>query len=725
MKHNNLKLFWIFLICLSFSITDIIAQGIKKEINVGYLRWQVVDSGDEGEGSMGWGAEGGPTSFWDGYVWPLFQSKAVMLGCKDWTDTLGTLHSEKISGHGQWETDDKHIMMPVPDSEGWTINRYYRYAPVAMVVDGLPIQDFFPQNPSDHVDPGMLPGTADALVESYTNTDMGVTMHQRVIAFSQQNHNKYIIREYVFTNTGNVDLDDEIELPDQVIEDFYFLKQLRTREEGTRPWVSAKGQYPGEDLRIMYGYMTREPDLEYDGLGWPQIENGFGMFWHTTFLGEAILHASRSPQEFDVDDINQPQMTGYQDVDFPSFTFQPKNMSSDQIATLYQVMQEGFENIDPYFWPTIQGAKPGTHHGVPLDELGIPYVTGMPGFGFSASVCYSVGPYTLNPGDSIKIVVADVIGTINPETSYEVGQKWINNEPIDRPPDWDESKLPQQYQDFPELYAPDDERDGDVNLNKDMWILSGLDSLLMNARAAQWAYQNNYNVPQPPRPSSFEVKSLSDGIRIEWGSESEADGDLAGYRIYRARGDYFPNVPEGTTQLLGTWEQVYEGPVSTKAFTDTSAQRSVAYYYAVIAFDDGQSNGTDFNGLEQSLESNPYTRITTSPAYKLSPASPDLSDVVIVPNPFNLSAGDLQFPGEQNKIVFFNLTQKCTIRIFTESGDLIATIDHEGSGDASWGISDETFQATQEAQIVVSGVYIAHIETEDGQTAIRKFLIVR
>jgi hypothetical protein len=597
MKNNNFNIFWLLLLCLSFVSTDVLAQGIKKEVNVGYLRWQVVDSGDEGEGSMGWGAEGGATSFWDGYEWPIYQSKAVMLGCRDWTDTLGTVHPVKISGHGQWEVDDRSIMMPVPDADGWTINRYYRYGPPAMVVDGLPLQDFFPQNPSDHVDPAKLPGTADAMVESFTNTDMGVTMHQRCIAFSQQNHNKYIIREYTFTNTGNVDLDDEIELPNQVINDFYFLKQLRTREEGSRPWVSAKGQYPGEDLRIMYGYMGREPDLNYDSFGAPMIEDGVGMFIHTTFMGEAILHASMSPQEFDVDDINQPQMTGYQDVDFPSFTFQPKNMSTDQRATLYQVMQEGMQNIDPYFWPNLTGSKVGTHQGVPPDELGIPYINEMPGFGFSASVCYSVGPYTLNPGDSIKIVVADVIGTISPEVAYDVGQKWFNNEPIDPPLGWEDmSKLPQQYQDFPELYAEDD-RAEEVNLNKDKWILSGLDSLLTNARAAQWAYQNNYNVPVPPRPSSFEVKSLAEGIRVTWDSEAEEGGDLAGYRVYRAKGSYFPTVPEGTSQLLGNWEMVYEGPVSNKEFTDTSAQRGVAYYYAVVAFDDGQSNGTDFNGL--------------------------------------------------------------------------------------------------------------------------------
>ena len=114
---------------------------------------------------------------------------------------------------------------------------------------------------------------------------------------------------------------------------------------------------------------------------------------------------------------------------------------------------------------------------------------------YSSSGCYSIGPYDLAPGDSIKIVIADCIGGISPEVSREVSEKWWNNEDPGVPPGWeDNSKLPQQYQDFPELYAAD-ARDEIVNLNKDKWVLSGRDSLFQTARAAKWAYDNNYNVP--------------------------------------------------------------------------------------------------------------------------------------------------------------------------------------------------------------------------------------
>jgi ubiquitin-protein ligase len=95
---------------------------------------------------------------------------------------------------------------------------------------------------------------------------------------------------------------------------------------------------------------------------------------------------------------------------------------------------------------------------------------------------------------------------------------------------------------------------------------------------------------------------------------------------------------------------------------------------------------------------------------------------------------DLQFPGEPDKIMFLNIPGHCTIKIYTERGDLIQTIHHEdGSGDETWN------SVTSSRQVVVSGVYIVHfIVTEDykdretgeilyrkGDEAFRKFVIIR
>ena len=66
--------------------------------------------------------------------------------------------------------------------------------------------------------------------------------------------------------------------------------------------------------------------------------------------------------------------------------------------------------------------------------------------------------------------------------------------------------------------------------------------------------------------------------------------------------------------------------------------------------------------------------------------------------------------------------------IFTESGDLVKTIDHDsGSGDEIWGGNILDLQTVSDSgQLLVSGIYIAHItDNESGGTAVTKFVIIR
>jgi hypothetical protein len=84
--------------------------------------------------------------------------------------------------------------------------------------------------------------------------------------------------------------------------------------------------------------------------------------------------------------------------------------------------------------------------------------------------------------------------------------------------------------------------------------------------------------------------------------------------------------------------------------------------------------------------------------------------------------------------MFLNIPGHCTIKIYTERGNLIKTIEHtDGSGDATWE------SVTSSRQVVVSGVYIAYFEVtkdyndpatgellyKEGEQAVRKFIIIR
>lgn len=72
------------------------------------------------------------------------------------------------------------------------------------------------------------------------------------------------------------------------------------------------------------------------------------------------------------------------------------------------------------------------------------------------------------------------------------------------------------------------------------------------ARAAgQWAYDNGWNIPEPPPTPDIAVGPNVDGnIDIRWDDAAEAAGDFAGYKIYRSTP--FPNVNSlelGSTRL--------------------------------------------------------------------------------------------------------------------------------------------------------------------------------
>jgi hypothetical protein len=686
-----------------------------KWIRIGSFQDKVVDSGDQGE-SSGEGTFG--RYYFDGFFAQAYDSRGWHLGVKNWTDEDGNLVPYKFSNATHCTIDELRNTMPLPDAAGITIRRYLRYNPPSIIVDGIVLGEQFPMK-GDEINPDKIPGTADVMVESWIRTSIGVAIHQKVLGWSQKYHDDYLIYDWTFKNTGNTDLDDEIELPNQTLTDLYF---LRENEYGCwdwpslQPWNSAYGEHPTDSLRIIYGYPPWDPWTTFDNFGFPDEQTGF--ITAPFYAGEAVLHVDKSPSDHS-DDPSQPQMTGVQSPDLTWMRNEFGISNPADHALLYRLAVEGFKWFDgtPYLQdpPYSEDVYPGTHHGVRMDEQGYQYPADVPWMiGWFPNSVYSCGPYTLAPGDSIRIVWATVVGEISPEKAWEVGQKWK-----DGSCEWDgPNNLPPQAQKFPDLSPTDND------LAKDCWVASGKDSLFTNASAALWAVQNNYNVPDPPPAPSIEVKSEPDRIVVEWGDESESASDFAGYRVYRALGA--PYYSEEGGIVVGKWERIFECEgTNTHSFEDRDVTRGVAYYYYVTAFDDGSQN----NGIHpgESLESGKYLNMTTRAAYLTRSPGEKLSDIRVVPNPYNISAKELQYPGEPDKIMFMGLPPVCTIKIYSESGDLIRTIEHtDGSGDEAWrNPTGEHFLTSSSGQIVLSGIYIAHIESPDGESINVPFLIVR
>lgn len=737
---------YIFLIILFMYDVLIWAQAPFKWVNVGSIRTRVLDNGHQSETESGKADyQGVATYYFDGHdqTGRLFsrwadRNNGLYIGVRNWKDTVGIVYPYMTAGAEHGTSDAERIMFVIPDSKGNTIYKYMRYKPPTITVDGIPINDPFPFDETDLVEPSKIPGTADVMVESNIRTWIGMDIHQKVYAWSQKNHDDYVIYDLVFKNTGNVDRDPEIELPNQVLDSVYIMRAIGWQPARSRnkEWVSWYGARPNEDIRIMYFYPQRQKATagKSDDFGGTKNDRNQPRIYGPQYGGEVTLFVSKEPNDMVNDDFNQPQMHSV--YDYRVFYVKENPLVGthwSELPLTYDAIKRGIWPQPGYFAPLMTDARPGknggpSYHEVPMDErdMTLPYTEdinpkwGAGGYHELATCSY--GPFTLNPGDSIRIVYAIVMGSISKRKAFEVGRNYYNKKAVPPPGcSWNNGNpidnLPPQYKKFPDLYK--DVTYGDeVAWAKDCWVATGKDSLFMNARAAQWNIRQNFNIPTAPPPPSIEVRGRSNAIRIKWGNESESAPDFAGYRVYRAIGSYTDSA----------WVKIFE---CTKAnlvhqYDDTSAVRGTSYYYYVTAFDDGISNAPDFHGKKEVLESSMWANMTTQPAMLARQSSDDLDKIRVVPNPFSLGAVKIQYPGDLNKIMFLNLPPECTIRIFTESGDLVKTIEHtSGSGDESWGIIPNEHQTTTMGQRPVSGLYIANITTPDGRTKNVKFIIVR
>lgn len=534
------------------------------------------------------------------------------------------------------------------------------------------------------------------------------------MSWAQQNHDNYIITEYVFINTGNVDPDPEIEKPDQTLENVYFTFQYRyalSREgaDGTQlnsprwgmntmldtrgeakasdsqgdityggnyeDWIN--GNTEADSLRCQFAWAGRHSDASYDIIGYPDIEGQTGRLMGPQYIGVMTLHADNSATDKS-DNPLQPTTTSYEQSDDPptrpNDQFDPKRMTEE------------------WGWMT-KGHRLPRHADLVGD--GFPnQLEGTPG-GFSNLNSY--GPYTMGPGDSIRIVVAEAVNGLDRDLCKSLGRDWIEeNSPYT---------------------LPDGSTTNDRDEFKNAWVYTGEDSLFKTFSRSRKIFETDYQIPAaPPPPDFFEVSSGGDRIGLSWRPTAEDFPGFAGYNLYRAVGKY-----DTTYQKIFSCGEGTDHPEIVNSFDDTSATRGKAYYYYITSFDDGSNDPGSKGNPGGALESSLFWTRTIEPAFLTREAGKFPYDSLrVVPNPYNIRARDFQYPGEPDKIMFLNIPGECTIRIYTERGDLIKTIYHDdGSGDEPWNLN------TEYGQVVVSGVYIAIIEPKEGDPITKKFVVIR
>ncbi len=701
-SRNPMLKFLIIGLCLSFmtqGFSQVFGPQEFKWIRVGDLRSFYSNAGAEIEFCRFTSAVSETQN--DGLRYPAqftFQdhsvAKSLRIGATNYADAVsGETYAHKVVSAGTRTAYMETELMP------YEFSLTGKFPSPLVVVDGLTGSNNFIQDILDDVDADQAP---DRIIENNLHTSMGVDVKRKILGFSQENHDNYMIYEYVFKNTGVIDSDGTLNT--QTLNDVMFHFQYRygfAFEAFRNGWVtSASASWGrntvnhtvwedptnGDPIRAQYswyGPVSPSPGYAAD-IGAPNHTGGAVMAG-TQYVGIVTLHADTAPGD-QTNDTNQPTTTMYLGSDRDA---QGVNQySADLMTRKYEFMTAG---------------HPELTHAEQVDN-GFADVWGIDAGGYAQGQGF--GPYTLNPGDSIRIVLAEAIAGISREKNLEVTANWN-----------DESG---SYE------LPDGSTTSDANTYKNAWVQSGVDSLFQTFRMAKLCFENDYVIPQPPPPpTTFTVNSGGDRIILEWSNESATAPGFDGFAIYRA-------MNRADTIYTKIWECDAANVAYT--YSDETPARGFDYYYYIVAKNDGSANDL-YPGLP--MESSKHFTMTSVAANLKRPAGENLEDIRVVPNPFDIRSRALQFGEENNlvdRITFFDIPPLCNIMIYTERGDLIEKISHtNGTGDEYW------HSITSARQLVVSGVYIAVFEvTEDyrdpdtqellfskGESTYRKFTIIR
>lgn len=697
--QSGITLIAVCLLAAAFLFWAIPLRAQSRTHNLGDYRLR-IDAGDDEINTN----EDDPTGEWPQdhfrYSTIVFYNSGHAVG--RWIDSTGTEHSKE------------DFLWPVSynQTEPYGIREYRKFEPPEVWVYSNGQMQLSSRRFNGEVDPAI---PSDIMIEMRYKSYPGFDVLKRSYSYSNPNHDDYVIHYVRYKCTFDWDQDDA---PDtdtsQTMEGVYilfgysfqtaegtYITYSRWYEEAKDDWATYENYDSdlvegGRPLQISYSWDGDHPEWtefeeggnEFDDTGDPRFAMGSGgstpmpsgEFISTAYSGFAALHVDTSPT-VPSDDVEQPvsiigNMNIYNvwDSDFPGF------------ATVWDWASSGEKQTveDQAGWPDDAMAQ----------EAEFPF--------------QAFGPYNFSMGDSVVIVYAVGANGISRAVAIEKGLEWR---------DW--------YRGVPGVDFDDEA--------KNALLATGKDSLFQTMDRALWTQNRELDIPDPPPAPDLTVTSGPNIITLEWEDLSQVGDpdkdvpDLAGYRIYRKRGrflcDTYDELREDGVHLC--WEFIADVPASQTSYEDDDVVRGEPYHYAVTAIDNGTQN-TDGLFPGQRLESSRYANRSEIAAYAFEPGRENARSVRVVPNPYIVRAGEFNFTGEDDKLLFVNLPAYCTLRIFTVTGDLIATIEHtSGSADESWD------QITESNQLIASGIYLLQVDNArnineqpvDG--TIEKFVIVR
>jgi hypothetical protein len=121
-----------------------------------------------------------------------------------------------------------------------------------------------------------------------------------------------------------------------------------------------------------------------------------------------------------------------------------------------------------------------------------------------------------------------------------------------------------------------------------------LKGVRQSRKAAQWAYENNWVVPEPPPMPDIKIEpSVNVKVNVKWDNRAESAADFAGYKVYRTTA--FPrfNSTELGVRLLDTYHrQTKDNPTDAELAALGVANNPNISYTAGYRIQDPNAWGT-------------------------------------------------------------------------------------------------------------------------------------
>lgn len=598
------------------------------------------------------------------------------------------------------------------------------------------------------LNPDYDPDDAEEIIVAKWGTPLGITVTRTSRAWSYPDYDDLIIYEYELEYTGDTDGNPVTIEQTTTLKDFMalfiygFAPSMYGYQRHYQEWKYESGIYRGDqnnfwdaDYWLSFNmnlrtnitdesiFGKREPNkelfLEFSrtgknggGLCSPQAP-GFCMLYYDTNHLAYVDTMESAQNESEVVDVLRTVGGVYFELDENNHIKQPWSNKVSTGNTRSSKMTVESINTNKR-WSGVYSEGSATWPNPPSERW-----IGRAAYNYRQSVDAGqkhivFGPYTLHRGDKLYYSLAEVVGYgARAGKMIEGGQtlnQWAATPSWNRRVKFGSEVVTEHYLDdfgYPDYVNSTVITVTDV-AHKAFQAYLGSDSIAVPVWPEDNPRHGSYQIPVPaPAPIITLVNKQDGRIRISWNTAAEhfthprLMGKLEKYYIYRS------DAGMGPWHLL---DSLFVGNINTENEyeyydDDPVFKLGETRYYSVVSVDE-QGN---FSGR---------TNITKHA--KNVAAVEKMQEVFVAPNPFNIESGFGGKVGSEDKIGFYGLPERCTIRIYSYAGQLIQTIEHdEPVYTTAW------FQVTRNEQEIASGIYIYVITTPDGDKKSGKFIIVK